>query len=120
MRQNIIKEKSLAFAVRIINLSRYLKAHHFEPALYQQILKSGTSIAANVSEATSAISRADFSSKISISYKEANETLCWLKLLAETNSITQKQYESMDKDCNEIMKILYSILKTTRIRRKQQ
>ncbi len=115
MRKNVIREKSLAFAVRIINLTRYLKGRNVEQVIITQLLKSGTSIAANVAEACSAISKAEFSSKLSISYKEANETMCWLKILVETHSITQKQFDSMASDCTEIQKILYSILKKTRM-----
>jgi|ERR1035438_8097797 four helix bundle protein len=119
MKKNIIKEKSEAFGVRIIKLSRYLKSKKTESVLCNQVLKSGTSIAANIAEATAAISRAEFSVKMSISYKEANETLCWLKLLAETNSITQEQFASLEADGTELIKILYSILKTTRMGEKK-
>jgi four helix bundle protein len=115
MRYNIIQEKLLQFSVRIVKLSRLLKRNKKEAVLSNQILKSGTSIAANVAEAIASISKAEFSAKISISYKEAQETKYWLKLLFQTDSISEIQYSSMLKDCEEILKILFSILKKTRI-----
>jgi four helix bundle protein len=115
MKQNIIREKSYSFAVRIVNLARYLKRKKVEAILSNQILKSGTSVAANVEEAVAAISRAEFSSKISISYKEAKETQFWLRLLKDTQSITPDEFGSLSDDCEEILKILWAILKKTRI-----
>ena len=115
MKYNIIQEKSLLFSVRIVKLSRYLKRNKKEAVLSNQILKSGTSVAANVAEAIASISKAEFSAKISISYKEAQETKYWLKLLFQTESISEMQYISMLNDCEEILKILFSILKKTRI-----
>ena len=115
MKYNIIQEKSLLFSVRIVKLSRYLKRNKKEAVLSNQILKSGTSVAANVAEAIASISKAEFSAKISISYKEAQETKYWLKLLFQTESISEMQYMSMLNDCEEILKILFSILKKTRI-----
>ncbi len=79
------------------------------------MLRSGTSIGANVAEANGAISEADFSSKISIAYKECLETKYWLSLLKDTDYISQKSFESMHDDADEIAKILFSILKKTRI-----
>jgi four helix bundle protein len=115
MRYNIIQQKSLEFSVRIVKLCRYLKKNKKEAILSNQILKSGTSIAANVAEAIASISKAEFSSKISISYKEAQETKYWLSLLFQTESISEIQYKSMLNDCEEILKILFAILKKTRI-----
>jgi four helix bundle protein len=114
MKYNIIQEKSEDFAVRIVHLSRFLKAKKREAVLSNQILRSGTSIAANVSEAIGAISKNEFSSKISISYKEALETKYWLKLLFKTKSITDKQFTSLYNDCDELLKILFVILSKTR------
>jgi four helix bundle protein len=114
MRYNIIQEKSEDFSVRIVNLSRYLKAAKKEGVLTNQVLRSGTSIAANVAEAIGAISRNEFSSKISISYKESLETKYWLKVLYKTKSITDRQFISLFNDCEELAKILFVILSKTR------
>jgi four helix bundle protein len=118
MKYNIIQEKSFSFSVRIVNLTRYLKAKKKEAVLSNQILKSGTSIAANVAEAIGSISKSEFSSKISISYKEAQETKFWLNLLVKTESISEKQHKSLINDCEEILKILFTILKKNRIDQK--
>jgi len=115
MKRNIIREKSLAFAVRIVKLTRELKRRRVESALTGQLLRSGTSIAANVGEASAGISRADFSSKISISYKEAKETANWLRILKETSTISPREFESLDHDLQEISRILWAILKKTRM-----
>ena len=114
MKQNIIAEKSVAFAVRIVNLSRYLKTQKTESILLNQILRSGTSIAANVQEATMSMSKKEFYSKMSVSLKEARETNFWLKVLYETQTLKDKEFESMSRECEEIEKILFSILKTMR------
>lgn len=115
MKENVIREKSYSFAVRIVNLTRYLKTKKVESVFTNQILKSGTSIAANVEEAVASISRKEFSAKISISFKEARETNYWLKLLLETHTISVDEYNLLAEECNELEKILFSILKTTRI-----
>ena len=115
MKQNIIKDKSFDFAVRIVGLYKYLKDEKKEYILSKQILKSGTSIGANVEEADGGISKAEFSNKISIAYKEAKETHYWLRLLKASDFITEKIFDSFINDIDEIMKILFSILKTTRI-----
>ena len=115
MKQNIIKDKSFDFAVRIVGLYKYLKNEKKEYILSKQILKSGTSIGANVEEADGGISKAEFSNKISIAYKEAKETHYWLRLLKASDFITEKIFDSFINDIDEIMKILFSILKTTRI-----
>ena len=86
-----------------------------EYVLSRQILRSGTSIGANIEEADGRISKSDFSYKISVAYKEAKETHYWLRLLRETDYLHVKLYDSLIADCNEICKLLYSILKTTRI-----
>jgi four helix bundle protein len=117
MRRNVIKDKSYSFAVRIINLTRELKNRKVEAVLINQLLKCGTSIAANVEEAVAGISKAEFSMKLSISYKEAKETGCWLRLLKDTASISSKEYDSLYKDLDEILKILWAILKKTRIKK---
>ena len=90
-----------------------------EYVLSKQILKSGTSIGANITEANGAISKQDFSAKMSIAYKESLETKYWLRLLHETNYIEKKVFENLFNDCDELSKILFAILKTTRINNKQ-
>lgn len=114
-RDNIIKIKTFKFAVRIVRLYQYLCKEKNEYILSKQILKSGTSVGANVEEAGGGISKIDFSYKISISYKEAKETHYWLRLLKETDYLNDRLFNSLIYDCEEICKILYSILKTTRL-----
>ncbi|MFZ4520048.1 MAG: four helix bundle protein [Bacteroidales bacterium] len=116
MKSNVIKEKSYAFAVRVINLTRELRKRKVEAVLINQLLKSGTSIAANVEEAVAGISKAEFSMKLSISYKEAKETGGWLRMLKDTASISTREFDSLYQDLEEIMKILWAILKTTRMK----
>lgn len=112
--ENTIEEKSFDFAVRIVNLKDYLINEQKEFDLSRQILRSGTSIGANVSEAQQAQSQADFLSKINIALKEAAETKYWLKLLRATDKLTEKETESILSECVEIEKILYSIVRTTK------
>lgn len=112
--ENTIEEKSFDFAVRIVNLKDYLINERKEFDLSRQILRSGTSIGANVSEAQQAQSQADFLSKINIALKEAAETKYWLKLLRATDKLTEKETESILSECVEIEKILYSIVRTTK------
>ena len=108
--------KADAFATRVIRMVKYLRYHSdstFTP-IYTQILKSGTSISANVGEAQYAQSRADFITKLHIATKEANETLKWLRALLEAEVITAIQYQSMCKDADEIISILVASLKTAK------
>ena len=113
MSQNIIVDKSFAFAVRIVNLYKYLNHVKKEYVLSKQLLRSGTSIGANVSEAERGQSRADFFAKMSIALKEANETKYWLKLLYKTGYLNNSQFESINTDINELISILMAICKTT-------
>ncbi len=113
-RENIIQQKSFAFAVRIIKLNKYLVEKKKEFVLSKQILKSGTSIGANVEEAIGGFSRKDFRAKLSIAYKESRETEYWLKLLFETDYIDKKMFESMFEDCKELSKILFVIINKTK------
>ena len=114
MEYGAIYEKSMAFAVRIVNLHKYLKDEKREYVLSKQLLRSGTSIGANVREGTYGQSRADFRAKMSIALKEAAETEYWLELLTKTEYLTSEQYESIRADCNEIVKILTSIVKSSK------
>lgn len=110
--ENAIVIKSKAFALRIIKLYKHLDAHHKIDVISRQILKSGTSIGANVKEAIRAQSKADFYAKLNISLKEASETEYWLELLFESGYITKEQFESIYNDCQELIKILTAITKT--------
>ncbi len=111
---NLIVDKSMTFAVRIVNLYKYLNDRHAEYVMSKQLLRCGTSIGANVKEATRAQSKADFNTKMHIAMKEAVETEYWLELLEKTNYLTQAQAESMLTDCVELIKILIAITKTVK------
>ena len=111
MKDNLIMRKSFAFSVRILNLYKYLTKRKGEYVASKQICKSGTSIGANISEAQRAQSTADFVSKMKIALKEANETQYWLRLLAETNYLSDEEFNSLHKDLLEILKILTAICK---------
>ncbi len=113
MNNNIIYDKSFDFAVRIVNLYKYLTEQFKEYVLSKQLLRCGTSIGANVSEAQRAQSKPDFISKMSIALKEANESYYWIKLLYKTNYIDKLQFESLQLDINEIISILIKICKTS-------
>ena len=113
LKDNVIVEKSFNFAKRIVNLRKCLITDNNEYVLSNQILKSGTSIGANVFEAQSAQSNADFLSKMKIALKEATETLYWLMLLYETEYISPKAFDSLKDDLDDIRNILGSICKTT-------
>ncbi|MBR2195716.1 MAG: four helix bundle protein [Salinivirgaceae bacterium] len=106
---NVIKQKSKAFALRIINMYKYLSQKN-EFVMSKQILRSGTSIGANVAESIRAESTADFVHKLSISRKEAEETLYWLELLYETDYIDKEVFISIQSDCDELLRILTSII----------
>ena len=112
--ENILKDKSYAFAVRVVNLCRYLYAEKKEFVLSKQILRSGTSVGAMIREAEFAQSRADFVNKMSVSLKEASETDYWLSLLHDTDYIDEKMYQSIQPDCAEIIKMLVSTVKTAK------
>ena len=109
MKENIIQQKSFLFAIRIINLYKYLINEKKEFVLSKQILRCGTSIGANIEESIGGQSERDFLSKISISYKEARETIYWLKLLEATEFIKGDEFESLFNDAEEICKIIGSI-----------
>ena len=111
---NIIEEKSFEFAVRIVNLYKYLNETKKEFVLSKQLLRSGTSVGANVAEAEQAQSTPDFVSKMSIALKEASETKYWIKLLASTSYLTEAETVSIFNDCVELEKILVSIIKSSK------
>ncbi len=112
--KSIIGEKSFAFAVRAVKLYRYLCEDRKEYVLSKQLLRSGTSIGANVHEALQGQSKRDYLSKMSIALKEANETLYWIRLLRATELLDKKQNNSIYADCNELISILVAIVKTTK------
>ena len=114
MRENPIKDKSFDFALRVVKLYQFLTKEEKEFVMSKQLLRSGTSIGANVREGEHAESKADFIHKMAIALKEANETEYWLLLLYKSNYLSEKAFESIDKDLKEVLKILISIVKTSR------
>ena len=113
--ENIIEKKSFDFAIRIVRLYRYLCEKKKEFVLSKQLLRSGTSIGANVAEAQQAQSKADFVSKISIALKETTETKYWLRLLNATDYLSDVEIKTILADCVEIEKILTSIIKSSKV-----
>jgi four helix bundle protein len=111
MERNLIQDKSKIFALRVIRLYQYLCDAKKEYVLSKQILRSGTSIGANVREAQRGQSKADFYAKLYIALKEADETAYWLELLYESNYINKDEFESIYVDCEELIKLLVSITK---------
>ena len=114
MKENIIKEKSFLFAIRIVKLYKFLSEERKERVLSKQLLRSGTSIGANIREALNAQSSADFIHKCSIAQKECDETLYWIELLKETDYITETEFTSIYNDSNELLKIIRSIILSTK------
>ena len=106
---------SKAFALRIIRLYKFLKEDKLAFVLSKQVLRSGTSIGANIRESVNAQSRMDFINKLNIALKEANETEYWLELLHESDYLDDKQFESMYNDCGKIAATLTKIIKTTKV-----
>ena len=113
MEQGITTEKSLDFAVRIVNLRKYLTADKNEYIMSKQIMRCGTSIGANIAEAQRGQSTADFSSKMCVALKEANETEYWLNLLYRTDYLTHEQFQSLNADLQELLRLLTAICKKT-------
>jgi len=109
---NIVLEKSKKFAIRVYNLYKYLSEEKREYVFAKQLLRSGTSIGANLTEAQYSVSRREFLYKASISLKECAETEYWLDLLKATNLLSQTEYDNIVKDCKEILRLLISITKT--------
>ena len=112
--ENIIEDKSFRFAIRIVNLYKYLCRTKKEFVLSKQLLRAGTSIGANVAESQQAQSRADFIAKLSIALKETSETKYWLRLLKATDYLTDEESRSIYADCVELEKLLVTILKSTK------
>ena len=114
MKENAVLDKSFSFAVRIVNLYKYLTEQKKEYVLSKQLLRCGTSIGANATEAQRAQSKPDFISKMSIALKEAYETDYWLRLLNATDYITEEAFKSMSNDNEELISLLISICKTAK------
>jgi four helix bundle protein len=117
MRENVVKEKSFAFALRVVKLAKYLESVKREFVLSRQVLRSGTAIGALVREAEHAESRADFIHKMSIALKEANETLYWLDLLHQGEYIDAQTFKSIGSDSEEPIKLLTAIVKSSKVTR---
>ena len=117
MANNVVKDKSRKFALRIIKLSQYLCVDKKEYVLSKQLLRCGTSIGANIVEAHNAMSKREFISKMNIALKEAAETEYWLDLLKESDYISSKAFKIINSDCEEIKKLLVAIIKSSKAER---
>ncbi len=113
---NVVQEKSYAFALRIVKLYRYLCDEKKEFVLSRQIVRSGTSIGANIEEAIGGQSDRDFLSKMSIAYKEARETHYWLRLLRDSDILQNQHTDSIIDDCEELLKLSGSVIKTMKLK----
>ena len=109
-----LTKKSYLFGVRIVKMVKYIKCTPKEYGMLNQVFRSGTAIGALVSEAAYAQSQADFINKLSIALKECNETLYWLNILKDTEYLQEKEFESMNTDCREVLALLISSIKTTK------
>jgi four helix bundle protein len=114
MSDNVVRNKSYAFALRIVKAYQFLNREQREFVLSKQVLRSGTSIGALIREAEHAQSKADFINKMNIALKEANETEYWLILLKDSGYIDEKSFTSIHEDCQELIRLLASIVKTTK------
>ncbi len=114
-KENVVYNKAYLFAIRIVKAYEFLIKEKKMYKVAEQLLRSGTSTGANLSEANGAISKADFSAKVSIAYKECLETKFWIALLKDTNYIDEKTYHSISADAEELGRLLFAILKKTRI-----
>ena len=113
MKENVIKDRSFELAIEIVLVYQYLIREKHEYVLSKQVLRSGTSVGANISEAVAAQSKKEFCYRLSISYKESRETEFWLKLLCSTGYLTKEKATAALNKCDEVNKILYAILKTS-------
>ncbi len=116
MKENVIKSKSFDFALRIIKLYQYLINEKKEYILSKQLLRSGTAIGALIRESEHAESRSDFIHKLSVALKEANETKYWIELLYRSNFIEEDSFNSIQRDITELLKLLTSIIKTSKLK----
>ena len=120
MSDSIIKNKSFSFAIRIINLYKFLVENKKEYVLSKQLLRSGTAVGALVREAQNAESSADFVHKLGVAQKENDETLYWLELLFETNYLDENEYNSIQNDANELLRMIRSAIITSKRNNKKQ
>jgi four helix bundle protein len=114
--ENIVREKSYAFALRIVKTYKYLAEEKKEYVLSKQLLRCGTSVGANIEEAIGGQSPKDFFAKLNVSYKEARETMYWLRLLKDSDILNEKESDSLMKDCDELLKIIGTIIKTMKVK----
>lgn len=114
MRDDRLTDKAIAFSARILKLYKFLTEEKKEYIVSKQIVRSGTSIGANITEANYGQSKADFISKLHIALKESAETIYWLKLLVRTDYLTQQEYSSLITDCEELLKILTASINTAK------
>lgn len=114
MKENVVKNKGFGFAIRIVKLYQFLCEQKKEFVLSKQLLRSGTSVGAMIREAEHAETKNDFKHKMAIAQKEINETIYWLELLNETDYLSEEQFESINKDAVEIIKLVTAIIKTTK------
>ena len=113
-KENIIQEKSLQFAIRIVKLCKIIRNEKHEYELASQLLRSGTSIGANICESKNAQSKNDFINKLNIALKESDETEYWIKLLYKADILDKRCFDSIHNDCLEIIRLLTSIIKTSK------
>ena len=114
MKENLIKKKSFEFAIRVVRLYQYLQNEKKEYVLSKQLLRSGTSVGAMTREAEHSESKADFIHKMAIAQKEINECIYWIELLNSTDYLSREQFESINTDAVEIIKMITSIIKTAK------
>lgn len=114
MKNNIIQEKSYAFALRIVKVYDFLKKEKQEYIMSKQLMRSGTSVGANIEEAIGGISKNDFVAKMTIAYKEVRESMFWIRLLKDSGYFTPEAGNSLLSDCEELCKILVAILNTSK------
>ena len=114
MKENILKDKAYEFALRVVKLYQYLANEKKEFVISKQVLRSGTSIGANIEEANQAQSKADFIHKLSIAQKESFETHYWIRILRDSNFLTEKLADSILKDCEEVQKLITTSIKTAK------
>lgn len=112
--ENAVLDKSYAFAIKVVRMYQHLSTEKKEFIISKQLLRAGTSIGANVEEAMGGISKKDFKAKLGIAYKEARETRYWLRLLRDTDYLTTDASQPMIEDCEELLKLLYVIIRNTK------
>ena len=117
MKENILKVKTFEFAVRMVNLHKYLQKEHGEYIISKQLIRCSTSIGAIIRETEHAESKKDFIHKLTIGLKEANESKYWLEILLATNFLPSNMFESLNQDCEAILKMLISSVKTSKLKK---